>query len=92
MSSPETSIPPQPRQKFPTKKQALLIFFGSIVLSLTTCTSVLILFGERQLSDTGDFLVALAIYTCFFASVVGFIVLMMYFVRRRQSKRHEGVS
>jgi hypothetical protein len=87
MSSPETSIPAQPRQRFPTKKQALLIFFGSIFLSFTTCTSVLIVFGERQLSDTGDFLVGLAIYTCFFAPVVGFIVLVMYFVRRRKSQR-----
>jgi len=92
MSPPETPVPPQPRQRFPTKKQALLIFFGSIALSLTTCTTVLIVFAERQLSDTGNFLVGLAIYTCFFAPVVGFIVLVIYFVRRRQSKRQERAS
>jgi hypothetical protein len=83
---------PTPRQRFPTKKQALTIFFGSIVLSLTTCTTVLIVFGERQLDDFGSFLVGAAVYICFFGPVAGFIVLIMYFVRRRSTARRDGVS
>ena len=80
------------RQRFPTKKQALVIFFGSIVLSFTTCTTVLILFGEKGLDDTEEFLVALAVYICFFLPVAGFVVLVMYFVRRRSNRREGNAS
>jgi hypothetical protein len=75
------------RQPFPSKKQALIIFFGSIALSFTTCTTVLVMFGEKQLDDVGSFLVGLAVYICFFAPVGGFVVLVMYFVRRRRRQK-----
>jgi len=79
-------IPPA-RQRFPSRRQALVIFFGSIFLSFTTCMSVLIVFGERQLNGVQAFLVGLAVYVCFFAPVGGFIVLVMYFVRKRHASR-----
>jgi len=84
--------PGSPSQRFPTKKQALTIFFGSIVLSFTTCTTVLIVFAERQLGDVGSFLLGLTVYVCFFGPVAGFVVLIMYFVRRRSNTRRDGVS
>jgi len=82
--------PPPPRQRFPTGKQALVIFFGSIVLSFTTCTTVLIVWGEKQLDPTQEFFVGLAVYISVFAPIGGFIVLVMYFVRRRSAKRQQG--
>lgn len=78
------------RQRFPSRKQALVIFFGSIVLSFTTCTTVLVVFGERQMGDLGSFLVGVAVYVSFFGPVAGFVVLIMYFVRRRSDKRRKS--
>jgi hypothetical protein len=79
----EPNVPtPPPRQRFPTGKQALVIFFGALALSFTTCMTVLLTLGERQLTPTQDFLVGLAVYICFFAPLGGFIVLMIYVVRR----------
>jgi hypothetical protein len=90
MTTPEPPAPTGLPQRFPTKKQALVIFFGSIILSFTTCTTVIIVFGERQLDDLGAFLVGLAVYVSVFAPVGGFVVLVMYFVRRRSAKRRKG--
>jgi hypothetical protein len=80
------------RRRFPSGKQALVIFFGILVLSFTTCMTVVLVWGERQLSDTGEFLVGLAFYVATFAPLIGFIVLVMYFVRRRSSRRQKGPS
>jgi hypothetical protein len=75
------------RRRFPSGKQALVIFFGILVLSFTTCMTVVLVWGEQQLSDTGEFFVGLAVYVATFAPLIGFIVLVMYFVRRRSSRR-----
>jgi predicted permease len=79
-----------PRQRFPTGKQALVLFFGSIVLSFTTCMTVVLVWGEAQLDETQELLVGLVFYLATFAPLVGFIVLVMYFVRRRPSRRQKG--
>jgi len=90
MTTPEPPAPTGPPQRFPTKKQALVIFFGSIVLSFTTCMSVIVLFGERQVGDFGAFLIGVAVVVWVFAPVAGFVVLVMYFVRRRAERRQKG--
>jgi purine-cytosine permease-like protein len=68
------------------------VFFGSLVLSFTTCMTVVIVWGEEQLNDTQEFLVGLVFYLATFAPLIGFIVLVMYFVRRRSSRRQTGAS
>jgi hypothetical protein len=46
--------------------------------------------GEAQLDETQELLVGLVFYLATFAPLVGFIVLVMYFVRRRSSRRQKG--
>jgi hypothetical protein len=81
-----------PHQRFPTGKQALLIFFGTLALSLTTCMTVIVMWGEEQLNETQEFLFLLVLYTATFAPLIGFVVLVMYFVRRRSNRRQKGAS
>jgi hypothetical protein len=92
MNAPDHPSAPAPRQRFPTGKQALVVFVGSLVLSLTTCMSVLVVWGERQLDETQELLVGLAVYVSTFAPLIGIVVVVMYFVRRRASRRQKGAS
>jgi NADH:ubiquinone oxidoreductase subunit K len=80
------------RRRFPSGKQALVIFFGILVLSVTTCMTVVVVWGEQNLSETGAFLFLLVFYVATFAPLIGFAVLVMYFVRRRSSRRQKGPS
>ncbi len=88
-AQPPPSPPDGPRQRFPTRKQALVGCFGSLVLSFTTCTTVLVVFGERQVNDFEAFLIGLTVFICVVAPIVGFAILVMYFMRRRSNPRRE---
>jgi len=90
VTTPEAPQPVQPRQRFPSGKQALVIFFGSIGLSLTTCATVIVVFGEKQVSDFGAFLIGVTVVVCVFAPVAGFWVLVVYLVRRFTNKSTKG--
>ena len=74
-------------QRFPSWKQALVIVFSTLVLSLTTCMSVVVLFGERDLSSTGVFLMGLTIAVSTLAPFVVVIWLVVARVRGRSKKR-----
>ena len=92
MNAPEQPPTLPPRQRFPSGKQALVVFFGSLALSLTTCMSVLGLVGDRQLSQAQVVLVGLVVAVATFTPLVGVIVVVMYFVRRRATRREKDAS
>jgi hypothetical protein len=74
-------------QRFPTGKQAALIFFGILVLSFTTCMTIVVVWGERQVSGTEELLMGVAFFAATFAPLIGVVVVVMYFVRRRSNRK-----
>jgi predicted membrane protein len=89
---PPEAAPAAPRQKFPSGKQALVGCLGSLVLSFTTCTTVLVVFGEREVNDFEAFLIGLTVFICVIAPLVGLVIVFMYFERRRSYRRVENHS
>jgi hypothetical protein len=72
--------PPGPRQPFPSWKQALITFFGGVVLAATSCVGFLASLGGNFEHGGNDFWSpATAILFCagLLAIFVGFIFLIM---------------
>jgi hypothetical protein len=88
LESPYRSI--APRQPFPTWKQALITFFGGIVLAATSCVGFLASLGGNFEHGGNDFWSpATAILFCagLLAIFVGFVFLIMRTARAMMEKK-----
>jgi hypothetical protein len=76
--------PPAPRQPFPSWKQALITFFGGIVLAATSCVGFLASLGGSLEHGGNDFwspVTAILFCAGLLAIVVGFVFLLMRTIR-----------
>jgi cytochrome b subunit of formate dehydrogenase len=68
-------------QRFPTGKQAVLVFLAVLALSFTTCMTGVVMWGEAPLTDTQEFVFLLVMYLATFAPFIALVVI--FFLRRR---------
>jgi hypothetical protein len=82
--------PAPPRQRFPSWKQALVTFFGGIVLAATACVGFLASLGGNFEHGGDDFLTPLAAILFgvgLLAIFVGFIFTLMRAIRAMTEKK-----
>jgi hypothetical protein len=80
--APFESLPPLvPRQPFPSWKQALITFFGSVVLAATSCIGFLASLGSN-FEAGGDNFWSPAAAIVFCASLVGIFVGFIFIIMR----------
>jgi len=92
-SPPRPLSPPEsPRQMFPSWKQALVTFFGGIVLAATACVGFLTSLGGN-FERGGDPVLTPLAAILFFVGVVTFLVgvvfLIVRFARARTEKKND---
>jgi len=75
-------------EKFPTLKQALITFFGGIVLAGTTCFGFLATLGNLERSDGGAISTVMAIGFCasLLAILVGFVFIIIRMIMSLTAK------
>jgi hypothetical protein len=82
--------PLAPRQPFPSWKQALLTFFGGIVLAATSCFGFALSLGGNFEHGGNDFwtpVTAIAFCASLLAIFVGFVFLIMRIARAMMEKK-----
>jgi hypothetical protein len=73
----------QPRQRFPSWKQALLILAGGIVLALSSCAGFL---GTLESSDKLGIVLAAGFFVGVAATLLGVILVLIRAIRGPGSK------